>query len=128
MQGEDIINFENKILDELRPLHQSSNSNDAQATNDKEETKFHELIMDGNQQLYEQCTKYTKLSFLLKLYHIKCLRKVSDKAMGMILELIKDAIQNANLLESFYEGKKIIYKLGLNYEKIYACPNDCMIY
>ncbi|KAI9116770.1 hypothetical protein K1719_012136 [Acacia pycnantha] len=29
---------------------------------------------------------------------------------------------------SFYEAKKIINRLGLNYEKIDACPNDCMHY
>ncbi|KAI9075367.1 hypothetical protein K1719_042679 [Acacia pycnantha] len=29
---------------------------------------------------------------------------------------------------TFYEAKKIINRLGLNYEKIDACPNDCMLY
>ena len=27
-----------------------------------------------------------------------------------------------------YEAKKIITNLGLGYEKIHACPNDCMLY
>ncbi|XP_052116462.1 uncharacterized protein LOC107484265 [Arachis duranensis] len=29
---------------------------------------------------------------------------------------------------SFYEAKKTILKLGMNYEKIHACPNNCMLY
>ena len=29
---------------------------------------------------------------------------------------------------SFYEAKKILCSLGLQYEKIHACPNDCMLY
>ncbi|CAI8592042.1 unnamed protein product [Vicia faba] len=43
--------------------------------------------------------------------------------MTMILELIKDAFEYANIPSSFYEAKKSITKLGLNYVKIPACPN-----
>ncbi|XP_019238267.1 PREDICTED: uncharacterized protein LOC109218359 [Nicotiana attenuata] len=89
--------------------------------------KFYELVEDGNQPLYEGCTKYSKLSFLIKMYHIKCLCRMTDKAMSMILELLKDAF-DAKIPGSFYEAKKTINKLGLNYTKIHACPNDCMLY
>ena len=93
-----------------------------------ENVEFYELLKDCNQQLYEGCTKYSKLSFLIKLYHIKCLCRMSDKAMTMILELLKDAFEHAKIPGSFYEAKKTINKLGLNYTKIPACPNDCMLY
>ena len=46
----------------------------------------------------------------------------------MISELLRDAFAQAKIPESFYEMKKIINKLGLNYAKIHACPNDCMLY
>ncbi|XP_060185905.1 uncharacterized protein LOC132615335 [Lycium barbarum] len=29
---------------------------------------------------------------------------------------------------SFYESKKLVKGLGLNYKKIHACPNDCMLF
>ncbi|XP_027351197.1 uncharacterized protein LOC113862307 [Abrus precatorius] len=90
--------------------------------------EFLELIRDGQQSLYEGCDKYSKLSFLVKLYHIKCLCKVSDKEMSMILELLADAFEHANIPSSFYEAKKTIAKLGLNYTKIHACLRDCMLY
>nr|KYP44931.1 hypothetical protein KK1_033565 [Cajanus cajan] len=48
--------------------------------------------------------------------------------MTMILELLKDAFEYANIPNSFYEAKKVIYKLGLNYTKIDACPRNCMLY
>ncbi|XP_072084399.1 uncharacterized protein [Arachis hypogaea] len=48
--------------------------------------------------------------------------------MTEILKLIKDAFENAKISNTFYEAKKIINKLGLNYTKIPACPNDCMLY
>ncbi|KAK2363440.1 hypothetical protein QL285_088428 [Trifolium repens] len=83
-----------------------------------EAKEFYELAKDGEQPLYEGCTKYSKLAFLVKLYHIKCLCGMSDKAMTMILELLQDAFEHAKIPSSFYEAKKTITKLGLNYEKI----------
>ncbi|XP_024642214.1 uncharacterized protein [Medicago truncatula] len=52
----------------------------------------------------------------------------SDKSLTMILELLKDAFEFASIPSSFYEAKKTITKLGMNYVKIPACPNDCMLY
>ena len=94
----------------------------------REAAEFEELARDGEQPLYVGCRKYSKLSFLVKLYHIKCLCGMSDKAMTMILELLHDAFENAKIPSSFYEAKKTISKLGLNYEKIHACLNNCMLY
>lgn len=34
--------------------------------------EFYDLLRDGEQPLYDGCTIYSKLSFLAKLYHIKC--------------------------------------------------------
>ena len=90
--------------------------------------EFIELIRDANEEPYEGCTKYSKLSFLLKLYHIKCLCGISDKAMNMMIEFLKDAFEQAKIPSSFYEAKKTINKLGLNYTKIHVCPNDCVLY
>ncbi|KAL2345210.1 hypothetical protein Fmac_006495 [Flemingia macrophylla] len=97
-------------------------------TRDADNSEFDALLKDNNQQLYEGCTEYSKLSFILKLYHIKCMCRMSDKGMTMILELLKDAFKYAKFPNSFYEAKKIINKLGLNYTKIPACPKDCMLY
>ena len=46
----------------------------------------------------------------------------------MLLELLHDAFPDLDIPITFYEAKKIINRLGLNYEKIDACPNDCMLY
>ncbi|XP_057420787.1 uncharacterized protein LOC130714843 isoform X1 [Lotus japonicus] len=90
--------------------------------------EFYDLAKDGEQPLYEGCTRYSKLSFIVKLYHIKCLCKMTDKAMTMIIELLHDAFEHAQIPSSFYEAKKYITKLGLGYEKIHACPRNCMLY
>ncbi|KAI9125070.1 hypothetical protein K1719_003686 [Acacia pycnantha] len=83
---------------------------------------------ESDRPLYQGCQKYSKLSFLIKLYHIKCMCGITDKAMSMFLELLRDAFPDADIPSSFYEAKNIINRLGLNYEKIDVCPNDCMLY
>ncbi|XP_058740919.1 uncharacterized protein LOC131613250 [Vicia villosa] len=43
--------------------------------------------------------------------------------------LLRDALPEENVLpKSYYETKKMILALGLGYEKIHACPNDCILY
>ncbi|KAH1188673.1 hypothetical protein GmHk_20G056604 [Glycine max] len=77
------------------------------ATQDKHEAEeFYELAKDEEPPLYEGCTKYSRLSFLVKLHHIKC--GMSHKAMTMILELLNDAFGHAKIPSSFCEAKKII--------------------
>ncbi|XP_016172824.1 uncharacterized protein LOC107615240 [Arachis ipaensis] len=89
---------------------------------------FTDLLTDGAEELYPGCSKYSKLSFLVKLYHIKYMCGVSDKAMSMILDLLRDAFEQAKLPSTLYEAKKTIRKLGIEYKKIDAYPNDCMLY
>ncbi|XP_020979365.1 uncharacterized protein LOC107640485 [Arachis ipaensis] len=54
----------------------------------REAHAFHDLLEDGEQGLYPGCSRFSKLSFLVRLYHIKCMCGVSDKAFGLILELL----------------------------------------
>jgi hypothetical protein len=42
---------------------------------------------------------------------------------------VKKMLPNDNeLLASTYEAKKIVCPLGLEVQKIHACPNDCILY
>ncbi|KAI9117937.1 hypothetical protein K1719_011079 [Acacia pycnantha] len=50
--------------------------------------EFFSLMDESDRPLYQGCQKYSKLSFLIKLYHIKCMCGITDKAMSMFLELL----------------------------------------
>ncbi|XP_077237162.1 uncharacterized protein LOC143878814 [Tasmannia lanceolata] len=90
--------------------------------------RFFKLLEDAEQKLYPG-SKFTKLSFLVRLFHIKCLNGWSNKSFTMLLDLLKEALPDGETLpKSFYETKKIIKDLGLDYNKIDVCPNDCMLY
>ncbi|RDX89555.1 hypothetical protein CR513_28707, partial [Mucuna pruriens] len=74
----------------------------------EENEEIGDLVRDCNQKFYERCQKYSKLSFLLRLYHIKCLYGMTDKAITMILELLKYAFEYAKIPNFFFfEAKKI---------------------
>ena len=46
-----------------------------------------------------------------------------------LLKLFKEALPEGETLpNSFYEARKMIRDLGLYYEKIGACINDCMLF
>jgi hypothetical protein len=47
----------------------------------------------------------------------------------MLLQILQDLLPlDAKLPKDNYEAKKIIKDLGIGYEKIHACPNDCMLF
>ncbi|KAG6527843.1 hypothetical protein ZIOFF_009977 [Zingiber officinale] len=90
---------------------------------------FYRLIEEGKQQLYTGCTEFSKLSFLVELFQLKVNGKWSDKSFTALLDFLRRVLPSeAQVPKSFYEAKKLISSLGLHYEKIHACPNDCMIY
>ncbi|KAM6542385.1 hypothetical protein CsatB_006832 [Cannabis sativa] len=108
------------------------NDDNRQGEEDEPNTKakeFYDLIKDVETELYPGCTSFTKLSFVIELFHIKCMCGWSDNSFGKVLELFKRAPPKGETLpDSFYETKKLINALGLNYEKIDACKNDFMLY
>ncbi|XP_074373925.1 uncharacterized protein LOC141714296 [Apium graveolens] len=54
---------------------------------------------------------------------------VSDKAFTDLLESVGSFLPKEHVLPgSMYEAKKTLTDLGLEYVKIHACPNDCVLY
>ncbi|XP_074352570.1 uncharacterized protein LOC141691710 [Apium graveolens] len=90
--------------------------------------KFFRHVEEGKQPLYPGCTTFSRLSFLIRFYHLKCVYGISEPAFGELLKLIKEAFPDANLPLSFNAAKSVIRDLGLDYEKIHVCPNSCMLY
>ena len=46
-----------------------------------------------------------------------------------MLEIMKKKLPKDNELpDSTYEVKKVVCPLGLEVQKIHACPNDCILY
>ncbi|KAI5337397.1 hypothetical protein L3X38_016668 [Prunus dulcis] len=91
--------------------------------------EFANVIGVGDQPVYHGCRKYTKLSALVKLYNLKAKHGMSDVCFTELLILQGDLLPEGNTIPtSMYEAKKTLCALRLSYEKMHACPNDCILY
>ena len=70
-----------------------------------------------------------KLGTTLELLQWKADNGVSDNGFGKLLKIMKKKLPKDNELpDSTYEAKKVLCPLGLEVQKIHACPNDCIFY
>ena len=54
---------------------------------------------------------------------------MSDKEFEELLKLIKNLLPEGNTLpETTYKARKLVCPLGLEVQKILACPNYCILY
>jgi hypothetical protein len=90
--------------------------------------KFYNLIEESKQELYPGCETFSKLSFIIRLYLLKFLYGWSNTSFNALLELLREAMPFLNIPDTFNKTKSMIKDLGMDYKKIDACPNDCMIY
>ena len=83
-------------------------------------------MIDYDQELYPDYKNFTKILFLVRLFHLKYLNEWFDKSFTILLQLLNDAFPEGTILptSSSYEAKKLVKKLDLGYEKIHSCPND----
>ncbi|WVY94595.1 hypothetical protein V8G54_033683 [Vigna mungo] len=90
---------------------------------------YDSLINDSEQPLYPGCTNFTRLSATLNLFSLKASNEWTDKSFTELLELLKEMLPENNTLPfRNYEAKKVLCPMGLEYQKIHACPNDCVLY
>ena len=90
--------------------------------------KFYCLLEEANQELYSGCIGFSKLSFTLRLYLLKCLHGWSNESFTSLLELFKEAMPELNSPQYYNKTKSMVKNLCLDYDKIDACPNDCMLF
>ncbi|XP_042983672.1 uncharacterized protein LOC122313038 isoform X1 [Carya illinoinensis] len=132
---DDYIDDMQHMLDDIRAgtfinvsQHNSSSPNRPPIPGDEPATTFDKLLDDARRPLFEGCTKFTKLSFIVKLLHIKSIGGWSIKSFNMLLDLLRFAFPDALLPQSYEESKSLERGLGFNYHKIHACPNDCILF
>jgi len=90
---------------------------------------YEKLDNDSKKPLYIGCTKYTRLSGVLALVNLKARFGWSDKRFSEFLLLLKNMLLVDNTLpKNNYEAKKILCPVGMEYQKIHVCPNDCILY
>ena len=90
---------------------------------------FENMSADSKKPLFPNCTKYTKLSAIFKLFNLKAKNGWSDKSFTSLLELLGDMLpENNELPLSTYRARKMLCPLIMEVRRIHACPNDCILY
>ena len=65
----------------------------------------------------------------MELLQWKAKNGVSDKGFMELLKIEKKMLSKDNELPATtYKAKQLVYPLGLEIQKIHACPNDCILY
>ena len=72
--------------------------------------KFYNSLREAEHKLYLGCKKFTKLSFIMILFHMKCLNGWSNKSFTLLLELLKETLPKGETLPSnYYEPWPSLY-------------------
>ncbi|KAK9062153.1 hypothetical protein SSX86_019339 [Deinandra increscens subsp. villosa] len=101
---------------------------DAFAYVEKEPDSLKSLLEECDKPLYEG-SKHNALSGLMIFQKLKGQFGWSDTSFNALLSALKTVLPAKNTIpSSMYEAKKLLKGIGLEYEKIHACENDCVLF
>ncbi|GJU77931.1 hypothetical protein Tco_1275001 [Tanacetum coccineum] len=93
--------------------------------------EFEELYASANEELYPGCNYVARLDFMAKFTHFKIKGKLTVSIFNEMLEFfhfIYPPSKGYMLPPSYYAIKKTFKRIGLGYESIHACVNDCFLF
>ena len=94
-----------------------------------EAQKYDDLLKKEDKPLHGK-TRHNKLSATVHLYNLKCVGGVTNTIFSAFLEFVNQLLLDDGeaLPVNTYEAQKFLRDMGLGYEKISACRNDCMLF
>jgi hypothetical protein len=97
---------------------------------EKKSRDLKRMLEDYRTLLYPDCKQgHKKLGTTFELLQWKASDGLSNKGFEELLKLIKNLLPEGNTLpETTYESRRVVCPLGLEAQKIHACPNDCILY
>ncbi|XP_023771177.1 uncharacterized protein LOC111919836 [Lactuca sativa] len=103
-------------------------SDETESSNRSSNPNVDKLFADMEKPLFPGCENFSVLGFILRLMHVKATCKMTNVSMDMILKLLSEAFKDTIIRKTHYEAKKYLRTLGLGYESIHACKNDCALF
>ncbi|XP_013624852.1 PREDICTED: uncharacterized protein LOC106331040 [Brassica oleracea var. oleracea] len=95
-----------------------------------EARRFFEMLDAAKQPLYQGCKDgHSPLSSASRLMALKTDYNLAEECVDAIADFVKDVLPEDNLAPgSYYEVQKLVAGLGLPYQVIDVCIDNCMIY
>jgi hypothetical protein len=90
--------------------------------------KFFDMFRASEESLHEHTT-VSVLAFMTCLTTIKSKFTFSNKCYKELLNLFSDVLpSNHKMLKDMYQSTKLLSALGMEYEKIDVCKDNCMLF
>lgn len=87
------------------------------------------FLDDIDEVLWAGCTMNSKLLALSQLLNCMSECNMSYASYDRLISIVKDMLlEGEKLPKNFYRTKKMMRELGLGYQKIHACQNNCMLF
>ncbi|XP_066334951.1 uncharacterized protein [Miscanthus floridulus] len=94
---------------------------------DGEQPMFAKVLEDAKRALCPGSVQ-SRFSFLVRLLHIKSFYRISNTTLSVILKLLSGSFPNYGLPDSYDKAKRYLKELGLGYELIHVCDNNCVLF
>ncbi|KAL6138480.1 hypothetical protein ACLB2K_063762 [Fragaria x ananassa] len=95
----------------------------------RDSNEFLKFVEDEDMPLWPGNTKTTKMNAIIESFNLKAKHGISDHCYSDMLMMIAMFLPEGNVIPvTVQEAKKSLAALGMGYEKIDACPNDCVLY
>jgi hypothetical protein len=113
-----------EMLDAIRPEHETNRED----PHTPEVQQFFNMLRALEESLHEH-TMVSVLAFVICIRSIKSKIVFSNKCYKELLCLFSDVFpSNHKMLKDMYQSKKLLSALGMEYEKIDMCKDNCMIF
>ena len=90
---------------------------------------FMKLLKEAEKELYPSCSEATKVSFIARPFQIKCMYGITNKALVAVLNLFAVILPKVHSIpDKMDKVQRVVRDLGLDYVRIHACENDCVLF
>jgi len=128
--GSFMDNFAETLADDdvMDGIDQMIRDGEPECLDAKNLKKLEQMRQDAKTPLYHGCSM-SKLEADLLLLELKSSNGLSDTGFDSLLDLMGKMLPSPNgLSKNTYEAKQMICPMGLEVQKIHACPKDCILY
>jgi hypothetical protein len=99
---------------------------------------FYDMLEAADEPLWEidingetkvKCEKHTVLSAVTQCLNLKSDFQMTEDNFNRMMSIIKSMLPvGEKLPRDFYQAKKLVRGVSMEYKKIDVCPNNCMLY
>ncbi|CAL8175742.1 unnamed protein product [Prunus armeniaca] len=132
-----IVDANDQVMDIIQDVFPFASTNMNQEEQDDVPTpidsaefeQYEKLLKNANQELYPGCESFSVLTTIVELMHGKIKYRMSNLCFDYFLGVFKRMLLTDNCLPKDHkQAQNVLNGLGLGYEKIHACKNNCMLF